>query len=122
MPASVGGSTGEGVIIPNEVEGGCRYVQGEGEAKGIFVGEDCNVGRAVAKLTDARMVYETPQTTYSNPVEAIPKGKGYSLAGDFKVANQQSELVAAPPMLLEEQALAFARAVVFTTVDLNQGY
>ena len=27
-----------------------------------------------------------------------------------------------PPMLLEEQVLAFAGAAMFMTVDLNQGY
>ena len=30
--------------------------------------------------------------------------------------------MAAPPMLLEEQASPFAGAALFMTVDLNQGY
>ena len=39
-----------------------------------------------------------------------------------RLLNQQSEPVAAPQMLLEEQASAFAGAALFMTVDLNQGY
>ena len=58
----------------------------------------------------------------SNPAQAVPKDNGYPLVGDFKAVNQQSEPVAAPPMLLEEQASAFAGAALFGTVDLNQGY
>ena len=41
------GYTGEGGIFPSEPEGGCRFVQGEGKAKGIFTSEDYMVGRAV---------------------------------------------------------------------------
>ena len=75
-----------------------------------------------AQLADAGMVYENPQAICSNPAQAVPKGNGYRLVGDFKAVNQQSEPVAAPPMLLEEQASAFAGAALFMTVDLNQGY
>ena len=55
-----------------------------------------------AQLADAGMVYENPQAIYSNPAQAVPKGNVYRLVGDFKAVNQQSEPVAAPPMLLEE--------------------
>ena len=55
-----------------------------------------------AQLPDAGMVYENPQAIYSNPAQAVPKGNGYRLVGNFKAVNQQSEPVAAPPMLLEE--------------------
>ena len=65
---------------------------------------------------------ENPQAICSNPAQAVPKGNGYRLVDDFKAVNQQSEPVAAPPMLLEDQASAFAGAALFMTVDLNQGY
>ena len=68
------------------------------------------------------MVYENPQAICSNPAQAVPKGNGYRLVSDFKAVHQQSEPVAAPPMILEEQASAFAGAALFMTVDLNQGY
>ena len=54
--------------------------------------------------------------------QAVPKGNGYRLVVDFNAVNQQSELVANPPIFLEEQASAFAGAVLFKVVDLNQGY
>ena len=75
-----------------------------------------------AQLTEAGMVYENPQAIYSNLAQAVPKGNGYSLVGGFKPVNRQSEPVAAPPVLLEEQASAFAGAALLMTVDLNQGY
>ena len=75
-----------------------------------------------AQLADAGMVYGNPQAICSNPAKAVPKGNGYRSVGDFKAVNQQSEPVAAPPMLFEEQASAFAGAALFMTVDLNQGY
>ena len=68
------------------------------------------------------MVSENPQAICSNPAQAVPKDNGYRLVGYFKAVNQQSETVAAPPMLLEEHAPAFAGAALFMTVDLNQGY
>ena len=68
------------------------------------------------------MVYENSQAMCSNPAHAVPKGNDYRLVGDFKAINQPSGPVAAPPMLLEEQASAFAGAALFMTVDLNQGY
>ena len=68
------------------------------------------------------MVYENPQAKCSNPAQAVPKGNGYRLVGDFKAVNQQSEPLPAPPVLLEEQASAFAGAALFMTVDLDQGY
>ena len=46
-PIIVEGSTGEGGTFPSKAEGACRFVQGEGKAKGIFIAEDCMVGRAV---------------------------------------------------------------------------
>ena len=58
----------------------------------------------------------------SNPAQAVPTGNGYRLVRDFKSIIQQNEPVTAPPMLLEEQASAFAGAVLFITMDLNQGY
>ena len=67
-------------------------------------------------------MYENLQAICLNPAQAVPKGSSYRSVGDFKAVNQQSEPVAAPPMLLEEQALAFAGAALFMTVDLNQGY
>ena len=75
-----------------------------------------------AQLADAGRVYQNPQAICSNPAQAVPKGSSYRSVGDFKAVHQQSEPVAAPPMLLEEQALAFAGAALFMTVDLNQGY
>ena len=75
-----------------------------------------------AQLADAEMVYENPQAICSNRAQAAPKGNGCRLVGEIKAAHQQSEPVAAPPMLLGEQASAFAGAALFTTVDPNQGY
>ena len=75
-----------------------------------------------AQLANVGMVYENPQAICSNPAQAVPKGNGYRLVGDFKAVNQQSVPVAAPPMLLEEQTSAFAGAALFMTVDLNQGH
>ena len=75
-----------------------------------------------AQLGDAGMVYEDPQATFPNPAQAVSKGNGYCLVGDFKAVNQQIEPVAVSPMLLEKQSSAFAGAVLFMTVDLNQGY
>ena len=68
------------------------------------------------------MVYENPQAICSYPAQAVPKGNGYRLVGNFKAVNQLSEPIVAPPMLLEKQARAFAGVVLFMTVDLNQGY
>ena len=68
------------------------------------------------------MVYENPQAMCSNPAQLVLKGNGYRLVGDFKAVNQQSEPVATPPILLEEQASAFAGAALFITMDLNRGY
>ena len=59
-------------------------------------------GEQFAQLADAGMVYENPQAICSNPAQAVPKDNGYRVVGDFKAVNQQSEPVAAPPMLLEE--------------------
>ena len=67
-------------------------------------------------------MYENPQAICLNPAQAVPKGSSYRSVGDFKAVNEQSEPVAAPPMILEEQALAFAGAALFMTVDQNQGY
>ena len=75
-----------------------------------------------SQLADTGMVYESPQAICSNPAQAVPMGNGYRLVGDFKTVNQQSEQVAAPLMLLAEQASAFAGAALFMTVDRNQGY
>ena len=74
------------------------------------------------QLAEAGMVYENPQAICSSPAQAVPKGNGYRLVGDFKAVNQQSEPVAASPILLEEQASAFAGVALFMAVDLNQGY
>ena len=75
-----------------------------------------------AQRADAGMVCENSQAMCSNPAQAVPKCNGDRLVGGFKDVNQQSEPLAVPAMLLEEQASAFAGAALFMTVDLNQGY
>jgi len=42
--------------------------------------------------------------------------------GDFKAANQQSELIAAPPMLLEKQASSFAEAALLEDAVDKEAY
>ena len=60
-------------------------------------------------------MYENPQAICSNPAQAVPKGNDYRLVGDVKAVRWQSGPVAAPPMLLKEQASAFAGAALFMT-------
>ena len=106
-PIIVGGSTGEGGTFPREAEGGCRFVQGEGKAKSIFIGEDSMVGRAVCTTCRRRNGVREPASDTFKSCPGGPEGMATAWLAISRVLNQQSKPVAAPPMLLEEQAFAF---------------
>ena len=68
------------------------------------------------------MVYDNLQAICSNPVQAVSKGICYRLVGNFMDVDQQSDWVAAPPMILERQPSVCAGVALSMTVDLNQRY
>ena len=80
----VGGSTGEGGTFPSEAEGGCRFVLGEGKAKGIFTGEDCMVGRAVCTTCLRRNGVREPASDMFKPCSCGSEGQWLPLGWQFQ--------------------------------------